>query len=225
MTYEELSKQVRAIERKEEAFSRKCGKEELKLKQQYIDEHKLIELKRFQRITARLRVTEKSRERMGEKHRNMAKNQLGREYNVAGVFNGWHIGDDGQLKPCFYGGPSYNSTDEVVKVELSKDQPEGDCSKCRCYKEGLCYMMGGKDLGKSCAVWKITEDMVVCPKYEEIVDGGLYEYGDPKKHCPNVTKRWKQGKLFYHVYSLNWNYYTEYSEDEVWRFFTKEPKK
>lgn len=225
MTYEELQKQVKAIERKEEAFSRKCGKEELKLKQQYIDEHKPIELKRFQRITVRLRVTEKSRERMGEKHRAMAKYQLGREYSVTGVFNGWHIGDDGQLKPCLYGGPSYSATDEVVSVALTKDQPEGDCSKCRCHKDGLCYMMGGKDLGKSCAVWKITDDMVPCPKYEEIVEGGLYEYGDNNRHCPNVTKQWKKGKLFYNVYSLNWQYYTEYSEDEVWRFFTKEPKK
>lgn len=225
MTYAELQKQVKAIERKEEAFSRKCGKEELKLKQQYIDEHKTIELKRFQRISVRLRITEKSRERMGEKHRAMAKYQLGREYSVTGVFNGWAIGKDGQLKPCFYGNPSYSAYDDVLSVELTKDQPVGHCSKCRCHKDGLCYMMGGKDLGKSCAVWKITDDMVPCPKYEEIVDGGLYEYGEKYCHCPNVTKRWKKGKLFYNVYSLNWQYYTEYSEDEVWRFFTKEPKK
>ena len=223
MTYEELQKQVKAIERKEKAFSRKCSKKELALKRQYINEHKTIELKRFQRIIVRLRITEKSRERMGEMQRSMSKNILGREYSLTGVFNGWFIADDGQLKPCFYGEPSYSAFDEVMSVELTKDQPQGHCSKCRCHKDGLCYMMGGKDLGKSCAVWKITDDMVPCPKYEEIVDSGLYEYGE--KHCPNVTKCWQKGKLFYNVYSLNWDYYTEYSEDEVWRFFTKEPKK
>ena len=223
MTYEEFNKKLKAINRKEDAFIRKCGKEELKLKQQFIEEHKPLHVKRFQRICVRLRVTEESRKWMDERHKKMAKNQAGREYTLTGPFNGWGIAKDGQLKPCFYGDPSYPSTDEVVSVELAKDQPEGDCSKCRCYKDGLCYMMGGKDLGKSCAVWKITDDMVPCPKYEEVMEGGLYEYGD--KHCPNVTKRWKKGKLFYHVYSLNWNYYTEYSEDEVFRFYTKEPKK
>ena len=222
MTYEELDKQLKAIKRKEDAFMRKCGREKLKLKQQYIDGREPMHFKRFQRISVRLKVTEATRQRLIESYRAKKKYQLGREYTVAGPFNGWAIGDDGQLKPCFYSGPSYNSTDEVVSVELAKDQPEGHCSKCRCHKDGLCYMMGGKDMGKRFAVWEITDDMVVCPKYEEILEGGLYEYGE--KHCPNVTKRVKNGKVFYQVYSLNWNYYTEYSEDEVFHFYTKEPK-
>ena len=223
MTYEELNKQLKAIERKEEAFSRKCGKEELKLKMQYISEREPMHVKRFQRITVRLRVTEETRSRYTEEYRAKKKYQLGREYNLSGAFNGWHIGNDGQLKPCFYGGPSYNSTDEVVSVTLAKDQPCGDCSKCRCYNDGLCYMMGGKDISKRLAVWPITDDMVPCPRYDEIQEGGLYEYGE--RHCPNVTKVWKNGKVFYHIYSLNWNYYTEWSENEVWRCYTKEPKK
>lgn len=221
MTYEELQKQLKAIERKEDAFCRKCGREELKLKMQYIEERKPMHIKRFQRITVRLRVTEATRKKYTEEYKAKKKYQLGKEYTLTGAFNGWGIADDGQIKPCFYGEPSYPSTDEVVSVELTKNQPEGDCAKCRCYKDGLCYMVGGKDLGKRCAVWKITDDMVVCPKYEEILEGGLYEYGE--KHCPNVTKRWKNGKLFYNVYSLNWNYYTQYSGDEVFRFYTKEP--
>ena len=224
MTYEELDKQVKAIKREEEAFSRKCSKKELALKMKYINEHKTIDLKRFQRITVRLRVTEATRKKLIDSYKAKKKYQLGREYTLIGVFNGWYIGNDGQLKPCFYGEPTYDSTDEVVSVELTKDQPEGHCSKCRCYKDGLCFMMGGKDISNRLAVWKITDDMVVCPKYEEILDGGLYEYGDASRHCPNVTKVWRKGKLYYNIYSLNWNYYTEYSEDEVKRYYTIEPK-
>ena len=223
MTYDELQKQTKALEKEKDKVYNKYFKQIQKMKLQYIEEHKPMHVKRFQRITVRLRVTEETRKRYTEEYRAKKKYQLGRDYNLSGAFNGWHIGNDGQLKPCFYGGTSYNSTDEVVSVSLAKDQPEGHCSKCRCYKDGLCYMMGGKDLGKSCAVWKITDDMVPCPKYEEIQEGGLYEYDG--KHCPNVTKVWKNGKVFYHVYSLNWYCYTEYSEDEVWRSYTKEPKK
>lgn len=222
MTYEELQKKTNALEKEQDKLYCKYAKKISKLKVEYIEEHKPMHFKRFQRITVRLRVTEATRKYLDDKHRAMAKYQLGKEYTLTGVFNGWHIGNDGQLKPCFYGGPSYNSSDDVVSVTLAKDQPCGDCSKCRCHKDGLCYMMGGKDMGKSFAVWKITDDMVTCPKYEEIQEGGLYEYGE--RHCPNVTKVWRNGKVFYHVYSLNWNYYTEYSEDEIKRYYSREPK-
>ena len=226
MTYEELEKQLKAIEKEENAFMRKCSKKEYNLKMKYINEHKQIDIKRFQRISVRLRITEETRKLIGDKHRAMAKNQLGKEYTITGVFNGWAIGKDGQLKPCFYGGQSYSSTDEVVKVELTKAQPEGDCTKCRCYKDGLCYMMGGKTIGKYCAVWKITDDMVICPKYEEIVEGGLWGRLNiwPHEHKPNVTFRYdKNGKKKYRLYSLNWNYYTEHSEDVIKKCYSFEP--
>ena len=83
---------------------------------------------------------------------------------------------------------------------------------------------GGKDMGKRYATHKVKDGDVVCPKYEEILEGGLYEYGDASKHCPNVTVlQDAKGKKTYRVYSLNWNYYTEYRENEIWKFYTKEP--
>ena len=225
MTYEELEKKTKSLEKEQEKVYAKYSKQIHKLNTDYISEHKPICLKRFQRIMVRLRITEESRKYMDDKHRAMAKNQLGKEYSLSGVFNGWCIGKKGDIRPCFYGEPSYSAYDEVLSVELAKEQPEGHCSKCRCHKDGLCFMMGGKDISNRLAVWKITDDMVTCPKYEEIVDGGLYEYGDASRYCPNITKVLKKGEVFYRVYSLNWNYYTEYSEKEIWHYYTKEPKK
>ena len=223
MTYDELTKQTKALMKEQDRAYARYGAKISALNEAYIREHEPLRgLKRFQRVKVTLRVTEATRKWMDEKHRMMAKNKAGREYRLEGVFNGWHIGYDGQIKPCFYGEPHYPATDEVVSVELAKEQPEGHCSMCRCHKDGLCYMMGGQDMSPKCAVWKITDDMTVCPKYEEVVDGGLWEYGE--KHCPNVTVVRRKGKTSYRVYSLNWNYYTEYGEQEVWRFFAKEPR-
>lgn len=222
MTHEELKKKERELERQAEAaFRQQC-----KLRERYVEEHEPLHAKRYQRMMIRLRVTVAHRKQMGDKERGMRKWQLGNEYTVTGIFTGYALLGNGDIRPCFYGNTTYSRLDEIVSIELTKEQPEGDCSKCRLYKDGLCYMAGGKDLGKSYATHKVKEGDIVCPKYEEILEGGLYEYGEASRHCPNVTVvKDLKGKKTYHVWSLKWNCYTEYSETDVWKFYTTEPKK
>lgn len=223
MTYPELKTKTEALKKERDRVYGKYTREITALELDYIAEHAPLKgVKRFQRVTARLRVTEETRGKLTEAMRKRKRYQLGREYTVEGVFNGWSIGEDGSVRPCFYGGPTYDREDELLSVTLSESQPEGHCSKCRCQKDGLCYMMGGQDISPKCAVWEITDEMTVCPKYEEVLEGGLWEHGE--RHCPNVTKVVRKGKTSYRVYSLNWNYFTEYGEPEVWLFFTKEAR-
>ena len=86
-------------------------------------------------------------------------------------------------------------------------------------------MNGGKNLSKSCASHKVEDGDIVCPKYEEVLPNGLYQYGEANRYCPNVTMlQDSKGKSIYRVYAPNWSYYTEYTEDEIWRFYSKEPK-
>lgn len=226
MTYEELKKQTNDLLNEQKKAYAKYSNKINKLNADYIEEHKPLDVKRFQRIVVRLSVTEESRQFMDEKHRAMTKNQVGSEYRLAGVFNWWGIGKDGQVKPSFYGKPSYSAYDKVVSVELAKEQPEGDCTKCTCYKDGRCYMMGGKDLGVNCSVWKITDDMVVCPRYEEVVPNGLWGKLNiyPHKHHPCVSfVRDLKGKKTYRIYSGNWQYFTEHSEEEVKKYYSFDP--
>ena len=237
MDYEELTQQVKALEKEQkeiersiEAKIRRRDKKILGLKLQYIEEHQPLALKRFQRIKVTARVTEKSRKRMTEDYRNMKRYALGATYTITGVFNGYRIDDAGQVVPCFYGKGDYRgSCDEILSVELAADQPEGNCNKCRKAKDGLCYMMGGKDVGPKCAVWKIKGDeMVPCPKYEEVVEGGLYALKDkmwPAKHYPKVTRvKTKDGKWKYHLYEGDWSCFTEHTEQEIEKYYTSEPQ-
>lgn len=221
MTYQELKKKICELDRKADA----AYSQQYKLRRKYIQEHEPLHAKCYQRMTIRLRVTEKSRKRMSEKERSMRKYQLGNEYTVTGIFTGYALMDDGDIRPCFYGNVSYSRYDEIISVELTKHQPEGNCRLCRCYKDGLCYMNGGQTISKSCAIHKVEDGDVVCPKYEEVLPNGLYKYGEANKHCPNVTiAKNSKGNNLYRVYSLYWNFYTEYTEAEIWKFYTIEPK-
>lgn len=222
MTYQELKKEIRALDRKAEAVY----VQQNKLREKYIEEHKPLPVKRFQRLTVKLRVTEQSRQMMSEKERGKRKNQLGMEYTVTGIFNWYTIMDEGSVRPRFYGNVYYSRFDEIISVELAREQPDGDCRLCMRCKDGLCYMNGGQNISKSCASHKIKEGDIVCPKYEEVLPNGLYEYGEANRHCPNVTiAQDSKGNRLYRVYSLNWNYYTEYSEAQIWKYYSKEIKK
>lgn len=235
MDYKELTQQVKAledeqkkIERSIEAKIRRRDKKILDLKLQYIAEHQPLPLKRFQRIKVTARVTEESRKTLSKDALQMKKYALGATYTIIGVHNGYAIDERGQIVPCFYGKEDYRGRhDEVLSVELTADQPEGNCSKCLKAKDGRCYMMGGKDIGPECAVLEIDEDeMVPCPKYEEVVEGGLYAIKGivfPARFYPRVTMiRTKDGQRKYRLYEGRC--YTEWEAEYIERCYTHEPQ-
>lgn len=235
MDYKELTQQVKAlkdeqkeIERSIEAKIRRRDKKIIDLKLQYIAEHQPLPLKRFQRIKVTARVTKESRKTLSKDALQMKKYALGATYTIIGVHNGYAIDERGQVVPCFYGKEDYRGPhDEVLFVELTADQPEGSCSKCLKAKDGRCYMMGGKDIGSECAVWKIDEDeMVPCPKYEEVVEGGLYAIKGivfPARFYPRVTMiRTKDGQRKYRLYEGRC--YTEWEAEYIERCYTHEPQ-
>lgn len=237
MNYDELTQQVKALEKEQkeiersiEAKIRRRDKKILDLKLQYIEEHQPLPLKRFQRIKVMARVTEASRKMLTDEASKEKRYALGATYTLIGVFNGYFINDNGEVAPCFYGKGDYRGRyDEILSVELTENQPVGNCNKCLKAKDGHCYMMGGKDMGPKCAVWKIEEDkMVPCPKYEEVVEGGLYGIKnliDPARYYPKVTKvRTEDGKWKYRLYEGNGSYYTEHKEVEIENRYTHEPQ-
>jgi len=237
MNYEELTQQVKALEKEQEKIERSIevkirrrDKKILDLKLQYIAEHQPLVLKRFQRIKVTARVTEASRKMATEEARKEKMYALGATYTIIGVFNGYAINGSGEVVPCFYGKGDYRGRyDEILSVELTEDQPDGNCNKCLKAKDGHCYMMGGKDKGPKYAVWKIEEDkMVPCPKYEEVVEGGLYALKDkiwPAKHYPKVTRvKTKDRKWIYRLYEGDWRCYTEHTEREIEKYYTSKPQ-
>lgn len=237
MDYKELTQQVKALEKEQreiersiEAKIRRRDKKILDLKLQYIEEHQPLPLKRFQRIKVVARVTEESRKRMTADASKMKKYALGATYTIIGVFNGYRIDDAGHVVPCFYGKGEYRGWhDEILSVELTPNQPEGNCNKCLKAKDGFCYMAGGKESGPRRATWKIEEDkMVTCPKYEEVVEGGLYAIKNriwPARYYPKVTRvRTTGDKWKYRLYEGNWHCYTEHTEQEIERYYTHEPQ-
>lgn len=228
MNYEELTQQVEDLEKEQEKIEaeiRLRDKKILDMKLQYIEEHQPQVLKRFQRIKVTVRVTEESRKQMTADARKMKKYALGATYTIVGVFNGYNIDDAGHVVPCFYGKGEYRGwCDEILSVELTADQPEGNCNKCRKAKDGSCYMSGGKH-----AMWKIDEDkMVPCPKYEEVIEGGLYGIKGrifPARYYPKVTRvKTEYGKWIYRLYEGDWYCYTENTEQEIKNYYTSEPQ-
>ena len=213
MTYEELEKMNKDLDKQADKLYRQQTKNELK----YIAEHEPFKVHRYQILNVRLRVTEETRKNLTDAGRKMKKNQLGHEYTVTGCFTGWYISKErvGELRPCFFGGITYSRFDEIVSIE-SAEQIEGHCSKCRKYKDGYCYMMGGKDISVKCASHKVKDDDYTCPKYEELTE--LWSV-DGKKHYPNVTILKHSKPLKYIIYSLNWQYYEEWKENEVEKFY------
>ena len=236
MDYKELTQQVKALEKEKrdiersiEAKIRRRDKKILDLKLQYIEEHQPLPLKRFQRIKVTARVTEESRKQMTSDARKMKKNALCATYTIVGVFNGYRIDDAGYVVPCFYGEGEYRGWhDEILSVELTADQPDGSCNKCQKAKDGFCYMAGGKESGPKYAVWKIDENkMVPCPKYEEVIEGGLYAIKNrvwPAKYYPKVTRvRTTGDKWKYRLYDGEYCF-CEYDERYIKKYYTHEPQ-
>lgn len=213
MNFEELKKELKKIERQEAM----CHARYVRTRETYKRQNAPLHLRKYERITVRLRVTEETRKHLVDKELSKRKNQVGYEYSVTGCFTDWYIHEDGngELKPCLFGDVSYSRFDEIVSIEPA-DQIEGHCSKCRRYKDGLCYMAGGKDISKKCATHKVGKDDFTCPKYEELTE--LWS-ADGKKHYPNVTILKHSKPLKYLIYSLNWQYYEEWKENEVEKFY------
>lgn len=209
MIYEELKAMDNALEKQADKLYRQQTKNELK----YIAEHEPFKVHRYQRLNVRLRMTEKTRKNLTDAGRKKKKNQLGHEYTVTGCFTGWYISKehDGELRPCFFGCITYSRFDEIVSIE-SAEQIDGHCSKCLNYKDGLCYMAGGKDISKKCATHKVEKDDFTCPNYEELTE--LWSK-DGERHYPNVTIVKHSQPLKYRVYSLNWQYYEEWKQDII----------
>ena len=210
MTYEELKKANKDLDKQADKMYRKQAKNELK----YIAEHEPFKVHRYQILNVRLRVTEETRKNLTDAGRKMKKYQLGHEYTVTGCFTGWYISEehDGELRPCFLGGITYSRFDEIVSIE-SAQQIEGHCSQCLKYKKGYCYLAGGKDISVKCATHKVKKDDYTCPKYEEITE--LWEKYGEHRHIPNVTICKHKNPISYRIYSLDWSCFCEWPQEVI----------
>ena len=209
MTYEELQRKTADLKKQADELHR----QQSECEQEYIDEHEPFKTHRYMRLKVRLRVTEKTRDTLTDAGRRMKKYQLGHEYTASGCFIGWHICMNrcGELRPCFFGGATYSQLDEIVSIEPDR-QIDGHCSKCRMYKDGYCYMMGGKEFGVEYATHKVKADDYTCPRYEELTE--LWnKSGDI--HYPNVAICKHKNPVAYRIYSRDWAYYTEWSQESI----------
>lgn len=212
-----FDKDLESLHKQEKAIYEKKKKNQMA----YIKSVLPFEMRKYQRVTIKLMVTEKSRELMSETQRRYKKNQVGYTYCVTGCVHDWIVGDDGDARPCFFGDVTYNRYDKIIDIELA-EQIEGHCSKCRKYKDGLCYMLGGKDISKKCAHHKVGERDFTCPKYEELTELWDKHIGD--RHYPNVTIVKHAVPVKYRIYSLNWDYFLEYDEQEIEKYYKKTKK-
>ena len=206
MTYEEL--QAATKEQQSLVFAATLKIDALN--KQYIDEHKPADIKPNQRIIVRMRITEESRKLSGNKHL-----PVGHVYIVRGEFYTWRISKRGEVMPVLWmGGDILPDFDELVSVEIDKDQPSGKCEKCLKYKDGKCFRNGGKEypeLGE-----EIKPGTLVCPRYEEVITEGLDDAFTPGTNYPNVTKVTdKHGKSIYRFYSPNFEYFIKCDAKEV----------
>ena len=210
-----FDKELQSLHKQEKAIYEKKKKNRMA----YIKGLLPFEMRMWQRVTIKLMVTEQSRKMMSEYQRRFKKNQVGNVYSVTGSVYNWFVGENGEAKPSFYGGIKYNPYDKIVDIKLV-EQIDGHCSKCLKYKDGLCYMNGGKDLGKECAHHKVGERDFTCPKYEEKTE--LWDRFTEGRHYPNVTIVKHAKPVKYRIYNLDWSWYTEYEEQSIDKYYTKE---
>ena len=222
MTFEKLKEKLVLLDEEKKRIEHEIvrvydKKKNLQLK--YIRELLPFEIRKWQRVTIRLMVTAESRKLMTDYQRRLKKNQEGYVYCVTGCVIEWIVGDEGEARPCFYGDVWYNRYDKILDIELA-EQVDGHCSKCLKYKDGLCYMMGGKDISKNCATHEVGERDMTCPRYEEMTQ--LWDKQIEGRHYPNVTIVKHAKPVKYRIYSLNWDYFSEYSEKEIETYYKKE---
>ena len=214
MTYEELEamtyEELQAATKEQQSLFFAATIKIDALNKQYIDEHKPADIKPNQHITVRMRITEESRKLSN------ARKQLpvGHVYTVKGSFYSWRISKRGEVIPVLWMDGRISDFDELVSVEIDKDQPNGKCEKCLKYKDGKCFRNGGKeypDLGE-----EIKPGSLVCPRYEEIITEGLDDAFTPGTNYPNVTKTTdKHGKSVYRFYSPDFECFVERDAKEV----------
>ena len=208
MTYEELQKANKKLEQQ----ANMCYARQKRNRKLYIKHNAPFTFRKYERITIRLRVTEETRKRLSDKEKKMKKWRLGNEYSVTGAFDCWYIHEDGhgELIPALFRAPEYSRFDEVLGIESCKEQPQGSCKLCRRHKEGLCYLAGGMEFGKSYATEKVEPNQYPCPLYEEKIE--LWSK-DGKRHYPNVV--YLPNEKAYYIYSLTWVTYTKYTPKEI----------
>ena len=205
MTYEEL----KAVIADQNSIILGAHQQIDALNAQYIDEHKPADIKPNQRITVRMRITEESQKLLGNKQL-----PVGHVYTIKSAFYSWRISKRGQVIPVLWMGGILSDCDELVSVEIDKDQPSGECAKCLLYKDGKCFRNGGKDYPE--LGYEINPGTLVCPRYEEIITEGLDDAFTPGTNYPNVTKVTnKHGKSVYRFYSQNYSCFIERDAKEV----------
>ncbi len=210
MNYDELKIKYALIDMK----VNRLMVEREKFEQQYIKENQPFPLRKYMRITVRLRVSQKHWEGLTDKYQKKKHNQPGYTYSVTGFFVRWLIYDDGELRPQLFD-KYYDPADDILSIEAA-DQIEGHCTKCLKYKDGRCYRNGGKNIG----VWlgrKVNEDDYPCPVYEELTE--LWS-ADGTKHYPNVTLLKHEKR--YRVYNKDFTCFTEYGAEELHRWYRTE---
>lgn len=214
MTYKELKEKNDKLERQ----ANLCHARQRKNCEDYKRQNAPFPLRKNQRITVTMRVTEKTRKRLSQKDLKLKKWQLGNVYSATGCIRDWYINEDmdGILYPCFFRGEEFSYLDEMIDIKIADKQFEGSCEQCRRYKDGLCFLAGGMTISNKLATGKAGE--FTCPIYEEKTE--LWSKYGQLYHYPNVTYLRNADKPSYYVYALNWDTYTEYKADEIERYFS-----
>lgn len=212
MDFEEYSNRYKALSEKE----REIIHEKSELVNRYIRDHEPLHLKKYQHIEVRLEVTQNTRNRLTQKACAMPAYALGHKYTVKGVFLGYKMTEKGVVFPWLMNCRRMIAYDRLIDIKLSKNQPQGDCRKCLFCRNGYCYPNGrlGDDL--DFADHQIENGDIVCPKYEEVIQGGFSLRFDPEKHYPNVTMvKNTYGNTIFRIYTSDWRSYTQWSKDDV----------
>lgn len=159
MTFEEL----KALRQKIKEQASRLYREEDRAECQYIEERLPFPLKMYQRITVDLEVTEKTRSTLLDEYKVKPRYQAGRRYSVTGMIIGWHIAEDGEIRPCFWGGkPYYHRYDKILNIRIAEKQNPEKCTSCWHYRDGGCWITGNSNPDK-----QVDENSFVCGYYHE----------------------------------------------------------
>ncbi len=216
MTYEDFNKELDDLREQYAAVRQK----EVELEERYIASNLPFKFKENMYLTVQLMVTEKTLELLTDAQKKMKKNQLGHVYEVTGCCHTMLIMEGGELRPDFWY-KNYRRTDKVVGIKAAK-QVISSCKLCLKYKDGLCYRLGGKNISEKCAVGKVGDDNLTCPKYEERTE--LWrKNGEQYIHYPCVTILRHSNPLKYRIYSEDWKTYTEWEESIIKCNYVEKP--
>lgn len=161
MTFEELT----AIRNKAKEIELEALRMEDDAEWKYIEERLPFPFKMYEKIIIDLEVTEETRSRLCKDAQGRKRYALGNRYKKKGLIIGWHIAEDGEIRPSLYGMNSYYSKSDIIhSIKQDKQDPER-CRDCRRCKDGDCYMTGGDTPSR-----KDVNDSYICgmfiPKIE-----------------------------------------------------------